>query len=271
MPDRVLRGGFLLRCVAALVAGLLVAPTLVVIPLSFTGKASFAFPPEDWSLRWYRNFFTSGAWAESLLTSLQVAVVVAVVATAIGTAAAVALSHVRFRAKGLVTGMLLTPIVVPQIVTAVAIYSAFLTWGLAGTLPGFIAAHVVLAIPYVLIAVSSSLQGYDTRLDQAAAILGATPWRRFRRVTLPLILPGVLSGAVFAFVTSLDEVVIAFYLQSPTLRTLPVKMFSSVTVETDPTIAAASSLLVVFTTAAILLPQLLRRDPARSRNSGGQP
>jgi len=154
--------------------------------------------------------------------------------------------------------------VVPQIVAAIGVYAVFLQWRLSGTVAGFVLAHTAIALPFVVVAVSAALRGHDRRLERAAASLGAGPWTTFRRITLPIILPGVLSGAVFAFVTSLDEVVVALYLQSPTLHTLPVQMFSSVTVETDPTIASASSLVLVVTTALILLPQLLRRERARS-------
>lgn len=251
-----------LRLWAVIVGAVLVAPTLVVLPLSFAGTRSFTFPPEGWSLTWYRRFFTDPAWRDALLTSVQVALAVAVLATALGTAAALALDRGRIPGRGLINGVLLTPMVVPQIVAAIGVYAAFLKWGLSGTGAGFVLGHTTLAIPFVVVAVSASLRGYDRHLDRAAASLGAGPWTTLRRVTLPIIAPGVLSGLVFAFVTSLDEVVVALYMQSPTLHTLPVQMFSSVTVETDPTIAAAASLVLVVTTALILLPQLLRREKA---------
>lgn len=248
-----------LRLWAALVGAVLVAPTLIVVPLSFAGSRSFVFPPQGWSLQWYRNFFTDPGWRGALLTSLEIAVLVAVLATVLGTTAALALDRGRVPGAGVVHAVLLAPMVVPQIVAAIGVYSVFLQWRLSGTLAGFVLGHTTLAVPFVVVAVSASLRGYDRRLDLAAASLGASPLATFRRVTLPAVLPGVLSGMVFAFVTSLDEVVVALYLQSPTLHTLPVQMFSSVTVETDPTIAAASSLVLVVTTALILLPQLLRR------------
>ncbi|WP_067177337.1 ABC transporter permease [Microtetraspora niveoalba] len=266
MGENELRGGVGLRLWGALVGAVLIAPTLIVIPLSFTGKASFTFPPESWSLRWYQNFFTDPGWRDALLTSVRIALLVAVLASALGTAAALALDSGRVPGKGLINGLLLSPMVVPQIVAAIGVYAVFLKWGLAGTTLGFVLAHTALAIPFVIVAVSAVLRGYDRRLEQAAASLGAGPLTTFFQVTLPLILPGVLSGAVFAFVTSLDEVVIALYLQSPELHTLPVQMFSSVTVETDPTIAAASTLVLVVTTMLILLPQLLRRrSPEETR------
>lgn len=248
-----------LRLWAVLVGTILVAPTLVVIPLSFAGTRSFVFPPEGWSLRWYANFFADPGWRGALVTSLQIALAVAVLATVLGTAAAFALDRGRIPGTTAIHGVLLAPIVVPQIVAAIGVYAAFLQWRLSGTVAGFVLGHTTLAVPFVVVAVSASLRGYDRSLDLAAGSLGAPPWTVFRRVTLPIILPGVLSGLVFAFVTSLDEVVMALYLQSPTLQTLPVQMFSSVTVETDPTIAAASSLVLVVTTGLVLLSQLLRR------------
>lgn len=237
----------------------LVIPTLIVIPLSFTDRASFAFPPQGWSLRYYRTFLTEPVWRDALLTSVKLGLVVMVLATVLGSAAAVALVRGRFRGKSLINGLLLAPMIVPVIVIAVAIFGVFLRWQLVGSFTGFLLAHTVLALPFVIVTVSSALRTFDDRLELAAASLGAPPLTRLRRVTLPLVLPGVLSGAVFAFVTSFDEVVVALYLQSPDMRTLPVRMYTSVTSETDPTIAAASTLVLVVTTLLILLPQVVRR------------
>ena len=180
-------------------------------------------------------------------------------ATVLGTAASVALVRGRFPGKSFVNGLLLAPMIVPVIVVAVATFGTFLRWQLVGTFTGFLLAHTVLALPFVVVTVSSALRTFDDRLELAAASLGAGPLTRLRRVTLPLVLPGVLSGAVFAFVTSFDEVVVALYLQAPQMRTLPVRMYTSVTSEIDPTIAAASTLILVVTTLLILLPQLIRR------------
>jgi putative spermidine/putrescine transport system permease protein len=244
---------------AATTGILLVAPALVVIPLGFTGEASFVMPPKSWSLRWYEEFFANAAWRDSVLTSLQVAAVTTAAASALGTGAAIALARARGRAAGLVHGLLMSPLIVPQVVTAVAVLAVYLQWRLNGTLLGFAAAHTMLAIPYVVVTVSASLRGYDRRLDLAAAGLGASPWVRFRTVTAPLLAPGILSGAVFAFVVSLDEVVIALYLQTPAVRTMPVQMYDSVAVDVDPTIASASTLILAVTTALLLIPLLSRR------------
>ncbi|MEV7009843.1 ABC transporter permease [Streptosporangium sp. NPDC051022] len=250
--------GWGLRLWAVLVGLVLVAPTLIVVPLSFAGRASFAFPPKGWSLRWYQNIWQSPEWRDALLTSFQVGLLVTVVATLVGTAAAVGLHRRGGRLSAVLTGLLLAPMVVPGIVAAVAIYGVFLRWRLTGNLLGFVLAHCVLAIPFVLVAVSASLRGSDPVLLRAAASMGAGPLRAFWRVTLPSILPGVASGALFAFTTSFDEVVAASFLQSPRIRTLPVEMFVSVTNQVDPTIAAVSTVVLTITTLVVLLPMLVR-------------
>lgn len=232
----------------ALVAVWLVAPSLVVIPLSFTDKPSFAFPPSGWSTQWYERFFTDRSWRRALFSSLQVGVLVALLATAVGTAAALGMARHQHRANAPIRGWLIAPLIIPVIVLAVGVYALFLRWHLTGTLAGFVGAHTVLALPLVLIAVSNSLRQFDRQLEDASAVCGAGRWTTFRHVTLPAIAPGIGSGALFAFATSFDEVVLSLFIQSPYLQTLPVKMYGSVTRDTDPTIAAASSLILVVTT-----------------------
>lgn len=246
--------------IGVVVAVWLIAPVLIVIPLSFTGKDSFEFPPTTWSLDYYQTFFTDPAWRNGLVTSLILGVVVAIVAVILGTLAAFGLVRGRFPGKGVVNALVLAPMIAPGIVVAVAVFGVFLGWRLAGTWPGFLLAHTMLAVPFVVVTVSTSLSSFDRTLERAAASLGASALTTFRRVTLPLIVPGVASGALFAFVTSFDEVVIALYLKSPTLYTLPTKMYTSVTSEVDPTIAAASTVILVVTTTLILLPTFLRRN-----------
>lgn len=247
-----------LKVVGILVALYLILPTLVVIPMSFSAGTTFQFPPQEWSVRWYENFFTDDRWIRALRHSLEVGLAVMVLATLIGTAAAVGLSRARGRWAEAVRSFLMLPLVAPGIVIAVVVYIAYLRWGLVGTFTGYVLIHTAMALPFVLVAVGASLSGFDGNLLRAASSLGASPWRAFLRVQLPLILPGVLSGAVFAFVTSLDEVVVALFIRSPLFETLPVRMFNSVTIEIDPTVAAASSILVVLATAFILTPQLVR-------------
>ncbi|WUI01239.1 ABC transporter permease [Spirillospora sp. NBC_00431] len=256
--------GWGLKIVVGLIGLLLIAPTAVVIPMSFSSGTTFQFPPDGWSLRWYESFFTSERWMRSLLTSVQIALLVAVTATVLGVAVAYGLNRAGFRGRGALRSLMMAPLIVPSIVVAVAIYGVFLKWQLNGTALGYVAAHTVMALPFVVTVMSTSFAGYDRTLDTAAATLGATAWKTFFRITVPLVAPGVLSGFVFAFVMSLDEVVIALFLQTPDITTLPVQMYNSITLEIDPTIAAASSLMVVATSVVLLMPQFVRRKRSTS-------
>lgn len=255
----------LLLVFCGIVAAWLVAPSLIVIPLSFTDRPSFNFPPTGWSTQWYVNFFTDPSWLWSLEASIRVGLLVAVVATVCGTAAAVAFSRTRFFGDQGLRALLLSPMIVPVIVVSIGIYAIYLRLNLLGTTMGFVVAHSVLALPFVIIPVSASLQGFDRRLEDAAAICGASRWTTFRTITLPQVAPGVLSGALFAFATSFDEVVLSLFIQSPYLQTLPVRMYSSVTRDTDPTIAAAATIILALTTALTVLASIfaIRRNRVR--------
>jgi putative spermidine/putrescine transport system permease protein len=260
------RSGIFLKIVGALVALWLILPILVVIPLSFNGQASFDFPPESWSTRWYDNLFTNPEWRDSLVHSLEIALLVVVCATVLGTACAVGLDRSRIPGKTLIRALILSPMIIPVVIVAVGVYAVFLPWQLIGHELGFVVAHTALAVPFVVVTVSASLNGFDRRLEQAAASLGASPLTTFFRVTLPLILPGVFAGAVLAFITSFDEVVVALFLSTPNLRTVPVQMFNTLQ-NVDPTIAAASTLVLFATTIVVLLAVLFNRD---FREGGGR-
>ncbi|HEV7253891.1 MAG TPA: ABC transporter permease [Mesorhizobium sp.] len=241
----------LLGLVCLAVALWLVAPTLVVVPMSFNENKSLAFPPKGFSGQWYANFVSNPEWSMSFFNSLKVASLVAVAATVIGTLAAFGLDRMRGAASGWLRLVLLTPMVVPGVVLAIGIYAVYLDTQLVGTLLGFVLAHTMLAIPFVLIAVSASLEMFDKRLELAAASLGAGRWATFRTVTLPLILPGVLSGLLFAFATSFDEIIVSLFITNPYLKTLPVQIFTSITRDADPTVAAVGTILLVATTVLI--------------------
>lgn len=240
-------------------AGLLVLlwltlPTLIIIPVSFTDKASFLFPPKGWSLRWYRNLFEDPAWRDAALNSVLIAALSALIAVVLGTAAAVGLFRWgRLRGREPIRAALLTPLIIPEIVLGIGIYAAFLRLGLVGTLPGFLLAHSALGIPMVVTTVLASLASFDENLERAAASLGAGPWSTARQVTLPLVSPGLIAGALFALILSFDNVVISIFLQTPALTTLPVLIWSSMTRDTDPTIAAAASLILLFTVSVLAL------------------
>jgi putative spermidine/putrescine transport system permease protein len=248
-----------LGAASGLVAAWLIAPLLIIFPASLTAIQSFRFPPPSWSTMWYENFFSDSRWYGSFLTSLKIAALVTISSVILGTSAALGLVRGRFVGRTAVNALVLSPMIVPLVVIAVGTYAVFLDWRLVGTTLGFVLAHTVLALPFVIVTVAAGLRTFDRELEDAAAGLGANPVQVFRTVTLRLILPSVLIGALFAFMTSFDEVVVALFIASPLNRTLPVQMYSSITRQIDPTIAAASSLLLLLTMVLFLAALLLRR------------
>ena len=244
----------------------LALPVAVVFPLSFSSGSYLAFPPPGFSIRWYQAFFASSEWTGAALMSLQVAFPVTALSLLLGTPAAVGLSRGRFPGKRLVHALVLSPLIVPGIVVAVGVYFAYAQYGLGGHPLALVLVHTCLAVPFVVVNVSSALAGVDQRLEQAAASLGAPPFAAFRQVTLPLIAPGMFAGAVFAFITSFDELLVSLFLSGTGAVTLPRRMFDEIRYDIDPTVAAASSMLVVTTTGLMLAAELLRRRSLRLRS-----
>jgi putative spermidine/putrescine transport system permease protein len=258
-------GRILLIAFVALVTVWMLVPTLVVIPLSFTGAPTFRFPPTSWSTKWYSNIIEDGGWVPAFVTSLIVASLSALLATVLGTAAALGMRG-RFLGRQVMYVLLVAPMIVPVVVFAVAVYAVFLPWGLTGTIKGFVAAHCALGMPFVFITVAAGLEGLDSRLTRAAANLGASPFKAFRSITLPLIAPSMLTGALFAFMASFDETVVSIFLVTPAKRTLPVGMYESVTREIDPTVAAVATVIFVSTTLLLVIGVLIQ---ARRQTSNG--
>ncbi|MBN9408470.1 MAG: ABC transporter permease [Burkholderiales bacterium] len=242
-----------LYAVAALIVLFLVLPVLVVVPMSFSASRFLDFPPKEWSLRWYERFFTSPDWYGSLLTSLKVAVCVTLVATPLGTAAAWALNASTHPWLRQARTVILLPLMVPNIILAVGIFYVYARAGVLGSLPGLVAAHTMLALPFVVLTVLAGLRSFDGTQELAARSLGCTRLQAFLQVTLPQIKPSVVSGALFAFVTSLDEVVISMFISRGENSTVTKVMFSSLRDEIDPTIATVSTLLIAGSFAAVLL------------------
>jgi putative spermidine/putrescine transport system permease protein len=259
-------GTWLLRIFGAIVVVWLVAPLLVMIPLGFAGEASFEFPPKSFSLQWYDNLFSDPQWTDAILNSIKIALIVVVVSSVVGTACAFGLDRGRLPGKAAVRAFALMPMVVPLVVIAVGVYTVYLEVGLVGGQLGFILAHSALALPFVFVAVSTSLSGFDRRLEQASASLGASPWTTFVRVTLPSIAPGIFAGAVLAFITSFDEIVVALFLSTPLERTLPVQIFNSLS-QIDPTIAAAATVVLAATSTVVALAFVFNRDFRSGKSS----
>lgn len=258
-------GLFAVYC--ALVFLFLVGPILVIMPLSFSSEPWFTYPLPGLSLRWYEDFFFNDRWRIALQNSAIVALFSTILATALGTLAALGLARGNVPFAGLIMSILISPMIVPIVIVAVAMFFGFAAVGLNNTYLGLIMAHAILATPFVVITVTATLTGFDRSLTRAAASLGASPWTAFRTVTLPLIAPGVTSGALFAFVTSWDEVVVALFLSSPEQRTLPRQMFSGIREQISPTITAAATFLVVFAALLMLALELLRRRSERLRSA----
>src|SRR5438477_6909950 len=264
--ERITRIGLTLLTGAVLV--FLVAPILTIVPLSFSSGSFFYYPLPGFSLRWYEDFFSSSFWLPSLKNSLIVGVSATLAATVLGTLAALGIWRARFPGQALVLALLISPMVVPVIIVAVGTYFAFAPLGLTDGYSGLILAHTTLAVPFVVVTVLATLSGFDRTLTRAAAGLGASPVATFRRVTLPLILPGVLSGAVFAFAASFDEVVVALLMAGPGQRTLPRQMFAGINDNISLTIAAAATMLIAISLLLMIAVGLLRRRSERMRRPG---
>ena len=256
------------RALTAIALCYLVLPILVVVPLSFTAGELLVYPLPGWSLQWYKALTTEAQWTEAARNSLLLAVATTLIATGVGTPAAFGLHRLRGPLRPLLFGLLGLPLAVPAVIAAVALYSAYATWHLVGTFGGVALAHSAIAIPFVVFTVFATLQTVDPDLSRAAASLGATPLQAFVRVMLPAIMPGLVSGAVLAFVTSFDELLIAMFIGGPDQLTLPRRIFSEASEAMSPSIAAAAVVLVAFSVMLMVVVEMLRRrvDRRRSRD-----
>ena len=259
--ERIMSAGLWAFGIATLI--FLVVPLLVVVPLSFNSGSFLSFPLAGISTRWYEALFASSAWMRALRNSIIIGLVATALATVLGTAAALGLKRLTPGVSQVLSFIVLSPIVVPVVISAVGIYFLYAPFGLVSSTLGLALSHTVLATPFVVITVMASLDGFDMNLQRAAQACGASPFVAFRRVTLPLILPGVVSGAIFAFAVSFDDVVMALFLAGPEQRTLPVQMFNGVREEINPIIAAAATMLILLAVTLLALVEFLRRRSAR--------
>ena len=268
--QRVWHYGFRILCV--LIFFFLMAPIIVIIPLSFNAEDFFTFTPgmlaldpAAYSLHHYEDFFTNPDWQQALRNSARIAPMATLLSVVFGTLAAIGLSqdHVPFR--GAIMAILISPMIVPLIISAAGMYFFYSRIGLQGNYWGVVLAHSALGIPFVIITVTATLVGFDRSLTRASASLGAGPVRTFFKVQMPLILPGVISGALFAFITSFDEVVIVLFVGSAAQKTLPWQMFIGLREQISPTILAVATILVVISIALLTTVELLRRRSEKLR------
>lgn len=229
---------------AALVCGFLLLPVIFIALLSFGSSRWLIFPPPGWTLKWYAELLDDPRWLESMWLSLRLGLCVMTLSVLLGGAAAVTLVRGAFAGKRLLNGIFISPMIVPVVIVAIALYGFFMKIGLTGSFLAFVIGHLIVALPFSIICIANSLRAFDTALERAAAICGASRWQTIRLITVPSILPGILAAAVFSFLASWDEVVISIFMASPDLQTLPVRMWTSLRSDLSPTIAAISTILV---------------------------
>jgi mannopine transport system permease protein len=244
----------------ALVIGILfflMFPSVLVIPMSFSSASYLEFPPTGFSLQWYEEFFGDSAWVDATLFSLQIAGLTTICSSMIGVMAAIALVRGRVPGKEVLEALMLAPLIVPHVIVAIAVYAQFAPLGLTGSRLGFVLIHTALAVPYVVLIVSAALQRLPPSLEMAALNLGASRLRSFREITLPLIMPAVAAGGVFAFLASFDETVVSFFISGVEHKTITRKLFEDIEFNLSPVIAAAST---IFVTATVLLTWFANRS-----------
>ena len=288
--ERLLHGLYLLVCGAILL--FLILPVLIIVPLSFNVEPYFSFTegmlkfdPDAYSLRWYKDIFTNGManpdeaesakwwadvwnngqWIRATRNSFFIAICSTAIATFLGTLAALGLSQSDMPARSLITSLLISPMIVPLVITATGMFFFYSDVSLTGTYLGVILAHVTLGVPFVIITVTATLVGFDRSLIRASQNLGANGWTTFRKVIMPLIAPGMISGALFAFMTSLDEIVAVLFLADVEQRTIPRQMWSGIREQISPTILAVATILVLMSIALLTVIELLRRRSERLR------
>lgn len=250
-------GGFI-KIVGALALVFLALPILIIFPLALSPSNYLSFPPQGVSLRWFSAVLADAGWIASLKLSVAVALVSTVFAILLALAASLALVRMDFRGKRLVYALILMPMIVPHIITSIAVFFFFSSVGIS-SFAGMVIGHVALAIPVAAIILSATLQGFDIRLEQAALSLGASNLTALRRITLPMVAPGIVAASIFAFLSSFEELLVAMFMSAPAQQTLPVKIWNAVQFQLDPTIAAVSAFLIIFSAAALALGNYFQR------------
>jgi putative spermidine/putrescine transport system permease protein len=256
-PRRII---FVLLCAAVLLY--LVLPILIVVPMSFSSARFLTFPPPSLSLRWYREYIGNPAWMQATLVTLTVAVCTVLIATPLGVSAAYAISQSKLRIMRIIHAALLLPLMVPIIITAVGIFFVYAKVGLIATMSGLVLANVMLALPYVIISVVAGLQSFDMTQEMVARSLGMNRLRSFFAVTLPQIKASVIAGGIFAFISAMDETIVAIFISGGQYQPLTKRMFTALRDEIDPTIAAISTLMTATSVMLVLIASTRKRTTA---------
>ncbi len=252
-----------LAAAAILVAVFLILPVLVIVPVSFSAGSFLSFPPPGFSTQWYERLFSRPEWLDSAWRSIWIAGVVTLVSTVLGTLGAFGLVRGRFRGQRIVLAFVLSPLIIPGVIVAIAIYFFYAQFRLTGSALAIALAHTTLAVPFVVVNVAASLHGFDRRLEMAAQNLGAGTLATFWLVTLPIIRPGIAAGALFAFISSFDELIVALFIAGPRQVTLPLRMWEGMRSSLEPTLAAVSVLAVTVSVALFFSSSMLQRRARR--------
>lgn len=245
---------------AAAVFGFLVVPTILSVPMSFSETNYLVFPPKGLTLRWHHKFFTDDKWVTPTLFSLKLASITTAVSLIIGTMGSLAMVRGVLPGKRILHLFFLSPMMTPLIVTAFAVYGLFAKLHLIGTLPGLVLAHTVICVPYVILVVTANLYRFDLSMELAARNLGASAFKTFMHVTLPIIKPGIIAAGIFCFIESLDELVLVLFLMGTTKMTLPLRMFSNIQFRINPTVAAASTVFIVAAIGTIIALSFMTKE-----------
>jgi putative spermidine/putrescine transport system permease protein len=247
----------------------LVVPLLVVIPVSFSSGMYLQFPPPGFSLQWYRGYFGDPQWIDATMLSLKIAVCVVVLAVGIGSLAALVIVRMPFRGVGIVRMVLMTPLIVPSVVVAIAVYSVYVSFHLIGSFLGIVLAHTILALPFTVVLMIAGFQRVDRRLEEASYTMGAGVAWTFLHITLPILKPSLFAAAIFAFIASWDEIIMVIFIGGGAGTTLPLRMFNYLRTEINPTIAAVSTLLLVFAIVAFATAEGVRLRGNARRSAKG--
>lgn len=253
-PGRLALGAF-----SCLILGVLIAPILIIFAVSFNAGEMLSFPPTSFSLRWYAAFFNDPVWMRAARVSVVVATLTAFLSLAIGFAISVALVRYRFFGKTALRMLVMSPLILPKIIIAVGLYFLYVRLRILGTTGALVAAHTIIAVPYVVMIVTASLYGFDRRLEWAARSLGASPLRATWLVTIPNLRPAILGGGLFAFVASFDDIILSLFLTRLTEPTLPRQIWVNVQQTIDPTIAAVSTMTTLISVLGLCLVALAQR------------
>jgi len=253
-------GKILLWLFAGLVLAFLLLPSILVVPMSFSNTDYLKFPPEGFTMHWHFKFFTDSRWVKPTLFSLKVAFFTTLLSLVIGTMASLGMVRGELPGKRILHIFFISPMIIPVIVTAFAVYGVFAKLRLIGTTTGMVLAHTLICIPYVVLVTTANLYRFDLSLEMAARNLGANAIKTFFRVTLPIIKPAILASGIFCFIVSLDELVFALFLAGTTKMTLPLRMFSDIQFSIDPVVAAASTVFIAIAICTIFFLSLTRKQ-----------